>query len=58
MIGKPGGVIVQNKIMNETAKQLEKQYPDLMATISPLIDPEEMRIIKKQAQELKSKKGY
>lgn len=58
MIGKPGGVIVQNKIMNETAKQLEKQYPDLMTTILPLIDPEEMRIIKKQAQELKSKKGY
>lgn len=47
-----------NIIMNETVKGLEKQYPDLTATISKLIDPEETRIIKKQAQELKSKKGY
>ena len=45
-------------IMNDLAKGLEKQYPDLMGTISQLIDPEEMRIIKKQCQELKSKKGY
>ena len=45
-------------IMNDVAKEVEKQYPELMATISKLIDPEEMRIIKKQAQELKSKKGY
>ena len=45
-------------IMNDVAKEIEKQYPEFMATISKLIDPEEMRIIKKQAQELKSKKGY
>jgi len=44
--------------MNEVAKGFEKQYPDLMATISKLIDPEEMRMVKKQCQELKSKKGY
>lgn len=44
--------------MNDLAKGLEKQYPDLMATIYKLIDPEEMRIIKKQCQELKSKRGY
>ncbi len=44
--------------MNDFAKGLEKQYPDLMATIYKLIDPEEMRIIKKQCQELKSKRGY
>ncbi|MFH1094306.1 MAG: hypothetical protein V1739_09195 [Candidatus Omnitrophota bacterium] len=43
---------------NDVAKGIEKQYPGLMATISKLIDPEEMGIIKKQAQELKSKKGY
>ncbi|MFA5338556.1 MAG: hypothetical protein WC317_00190 [Candidatus Omnitrophota bacterium] len=43
---------------NDMAKGIEKQYPELMATISKLIDPEEMRIIKKQCQELKSKKGY
>ncbi|MEI6832326.1 MAG: hypothetical protein WCK61_06445 [Candidatus Omnitrophota bacterium] len=45
-------------IMNDAAKGIERQYPGLMATISKLIDPEEMRIIKKQCQELKSKKGY
>lgn len=45
-------------IMNDVAKEVEQQYPNFMATISKLIDPEEMRIIKKQAQELKSKKGY
>lgn len=44
--------------MNDLAKGLEKQYPDIMATINKLIDPEEMRIIKKQCQELKSKRGY
>ena len=44
--------------MNDLAKGIEKQYPDLMATISKLIDPEEMRIIKKQCQEIKTKKGY
>jgi len=45
-------------IMDDVAKGIEKQYPNLMATISKLIDPEEMGIIKKQCQELKSKKGY
>ncbi len=47
---------VENR--NDVAKGIEKQYPELMATISKLIDPEEMQIIKKQCQELKSKKGY
>jgi hypothetical protein len=45
-------------IMDGVAKVVEKHYPDIMATISKLIDPEEMMIIKKQCQELKSKKGY
>ncbi|MFH2145398.1 MAG: hypothetical protein ABII75_05145 [Candidatus Omnitrophota bacterium] len=44
--------------MNEIAKGLEKQYPEIMAAISTLIDAEEMRILKEQCQELKSKKGY
>lgn len=44
--------------MNDVAKGIENQYPDIMTTISKIIDPEEMRIIKKQVQELKSKKGY
>jgi hypothetical protein len=43
---------------NEVARGIEKQYPELMATISRLINPEEMEIIKKQCRELKSKKGY
>jgi len=37
---------------------MEQHYPEVMATIAKLIDPEEMKIIKKQCQELKSKKGY
>lgn len=45
-------------IENITAKEMEKQYPVLMATIYTLIDPEEMTIIKKQAQEVKTKEGY
>lgn len=56
-----GSYHVENKfnlIMNEVAKGVEQQYPNLMATISKLIYPEEMQIIKKQCQELKSKKGY
>ncbi|MFH1552622.1 MAG: hypothetical protein ABID83_03170 [Candidatus Omnitrophota bacterium] len=44
--------------MNDLAKGLEKQYPDTMATIEKLIDPEEMAMIKKQCQELKGKRGY
>lgn len=42
--------------MNEIAKGIEKEYPVIMANISKLIDVEEMRLIKKQTQELKSKK--
>ena len=45
-------------ILNAAAKTLEEQYPDIMATFYNLVDPEEMAVIKKQAQELRSKKGY
>jgi len=45
-------------LMNEIAKEVEKQYPAMMTTFYTLIDPEEMAIIKKQAQELKAQKGY
>ncbi len=45
-------------IMNDVARGIERQYPNFMATIAKLIDPEEMAVIKKQAQELKGKKGY
>jgi hypothetical protein len=43
---------------NLLAKEMEKKYPILMETVFALIDPEEMTIVKKQAQEVKSKKGY
>lgn len=46
------------KLENLIAKEMEKQYPTVMDTIYKLIDPEEMTIIRKQAQEVKSKKGY
>jgi len=45
-------------IFNGMAKGVEEQYPGIMGTIDNLIDPEEMEMIKKQCQELKSKKGY
>ena len=45
-------------VMNEVAQKIEEQYPGLMATLAQLIDPEEMRIIKEQAQKLKNQKGY
>ena len=45
-------------ILNVSAKALEENYPDIMATFYNLVDPEEMAVIKKQAQELRSKKGY
>lgn len=53
------GVPVNNAlIMDDVAKGMEKEYPNLMTTISKLIDPEEMKVIKKQCQELKGKRGY
>jgi hypothetical protein len=51
-----GLVELKSSSVNDAAKGIEKQYPDIMATISKLIDPEEMNAIKKQCQEIKSKK--
>lgn len=45
-------------VMNDLARGLEQQYPTAMKTLSDLIDPQEMRVIKRQALELKKKKGY
>ena len=45
-------------IFSGMAKGLEEQYPDIMSTFYKLLDPEEMTIIKKDAQVLKKKKGY
>ncbi len=43
-------------LMNEISKEIEKQYPEAMATFYTLIDPEEMGVIKEQAKELKAGK--
>ncbi len=53
-----GRLYSYDPIFNGMAKGLEEQYPDKMSTFYDLLDPEEMTIIKKQAQALKSKKGY
>ncbi len=45
-------------IMNDIAKGVEQQYPEIMTILYNLIDPEEMKTIKKQAQEIKCKQGY
>lgn len=45
-------------VFNGMARGAEEQYPNIMSTIDSLIDPEEMEVIKKQCQNIKSKKGY
>lgn len=55
-INSPSGWF--DAVMNELVKGIEQQYSELLATVLKHIDPEEMRIIKKQCQELRSKKGY
>lgn len=52
------GLYSYDPIFNGMAIGVEEQYSDMMGTIDSLIDPEEMEIIKKQCQEIKSKKGY
>jgi len=55
---EPGEIYDTNALINGMAKGLDQQYPEVMATIYSLIDPQEMAIIQKQAKELKTKKGY
>jgi len=45
-------------IMNDIARGVERQYPEIMAMLNTLIDPEEMKILQKQAQEIKHRQGY
>jgi hypothetical protein len=57
----PGGnsiksVAAYNGILNDVAKAIEKQYPTIMETAWKHFDTEEMRLVKKQTQELKDKK--
>lgn len=47
-----------NLVMDDLAKGLEQQYPKMLETFSNMLDSEEMRVIKKQAQGLKKTKGY
>lgn len=51
-------VFAPEALENLMAKEMEKQYPVLMETFYTLMDPEEMSILKKQAQEIKTQKGY
>lgn len=51
-------VFAPEALENIMARELEKKYPGLMSTIFTLIDPEEMLVLKQEAQELKSKKVY
>lgn len=55
---RPGQLYSYDLIFDGMAKGIEQQYPDMIGTIDSLIDPEEMVMIKKQAQEIKSKRGY
>ncbi|MBI4833345.1 MAG: hypothetical protein HY811_00795 [Planctomycetes bacterium] len=43
-------------LLNYVAKAIEKEYPAILGTAWESFDPEEMRLVKKQAQELKEKK--
>lgn len=52
-----GRLYSYDPVFNGMAKGLEEQYPDIMSTFYKLLDAEEMTIIKKEAQELKSRKG-
>jgi hypothetical protein len=54
----PGKIYNYSPVVEGIAKGIEQQYPDIMATIYNLIDAQEMAILQKQAQELKSKRGY
>jgi len=54
----PGKISDFMPIMEGMAKGLEQQYRELLGTAYNLIDPEEMKILKNQAQELKKQKGY
>lgn len=48
----------EDGIYNDVAKALEAQYKTILARAYQYLDPEEMRIVKKQAQEIRSKKVY
>jgi neuraminyllactose-binding hemagglutinin len=55
---KKHGIVFDLKpiIITDVAKGLESQYPKIMAAIASLIDAEEMNIIKKQCQEVRTEK--
>jgi hypothetical protein len=55
---KPGQIYSYTPILNGMAKGLEQQYPELMAAVNKLIDPEEMKMLQTQTREIKKKRGY
>ncbi|SFN08966.1 hypothetical protein [Marinobacter pelagius] len=51
-------VKVTGALRRYTVEGPQWTYPVMMGTIYTLIDPEEIMIIKEQAQEVKNKAGY
>ncbi|MFH1654916.1 MAG: hypothetical protein ABIE74_12820 [Pseudomonadota bacterium] len=43
-------VDLKPEVMNDVARGLEKQYPDLMASMAKMLDPEEIKALKKETQ--------
>ena len=51
-------VINEGMVYDDVAKALDAQYKAILEKSYQYLDPEEMRIVKKQAQEIRSKKVY
>jgi len=63
MYGSPGIPVQQlmeseDAIYNGVAKALEMQYKSILERAYQYLDPDEMQIVKKQAQEIRNKKVY
>jgi hypothetical protein len=58
--GIPVAELINNEaeIYNDVAKALETQYASILDHAYQYLDPEEMQIVKKQAQEIRNKKVY
>lgn len=48
----------EDELFNEVAKALDAQYNAILGKTYQYLDPEEMQIVKKQAQEIRTKKVY
>ena len=54
----PGSPVENRDISKPLGQALEKIYKQIMETSWKYLDPEEMKIVKKQAEEIKAKKVY